>query len=40
MSVIDVPPPDSVHVINGPSGDPHTAAPAGPGRWTVPGAPR
>ncbi|NEW73721.1 hypothetical protein [Streptomyces rhizosphaericus] len=38
MAAIDVPLPDSVHVITGPSGDPRTAAPAGAGRWTVPGA--
>ncbi|MFE5123679.1 hypothetical protein [Streptomyces sp. NPDC056669] len=38
MATIDVPLPDSVHVVTGPSGDPHTAAPAGTGRWTVPGA--
>ncbi|MGP3942034.1 hypothetical protein [Streptomyces sp. 6N106] len=38
MAAIDVPLPDSVHVITGPSGDPRTAAPAGAGHWTVPGA--
>ncbi|MFI0765179.1 hypothetical protein ACH4TQ_09665 [Streptomyces sp. NPDC021218] len=38
MATIDVPLPDSVHVLTGPSGDPRTAAPAGTGRWTVPGA--
>ncbi|MFC4468601.1 hypothetical protein ACFPH6_29390 [Streptomyces xiangluensis] len=38
MSVIDVPLPDAVHVIIEADGDPRSATPAGPGRWTVPGA--
>ncbi|MFE9643245.1 hypothetical protein ACFYO0_03600 [Streptomyces sp. NPDC006365] len=38
MSVIDVPLPDALHVIIAADGDPRSAAPPGPGRWTAPGA--
>lgn len=38
MSVIDVPLPDSVHVVTGADEVPRAAAVAGPGRWTAPGA--